>query len=306
MDITISERNLKAINMYQKGLTQKEISTKLRMCEKTLRKILKENNIPPYTKTINCNWCGKTFTTKYRHQNSCSESCRGKYNKRHRGKKQKCIRCGTYFVRYKENTHCSDKCYRESQKESKERKMLIKRLAKAIDPSRHKKCIGCGIKFFAHNISREYCSDECYRFEQLKKYNHICKECGRHYTDNIKNSAGCSEICKRKRMNRIREITRRKKLRENGKIHWNISVERLYKRDKGICHICNNKVDMNDIYINEEGHHIAGDYYPSIDHVIPVSKGGTHTWDNVKLAHRICNTLKSDETTNNIKQLTLL
>ncbi|MFC9724785.1 HNH endonuclease [Bacillus cereus] len=37
------------------------------------------------------------------------------------------------------------------------------------------------------------------------------------------------------------------------------------------------------------------DYYPSIEHIIPVSKGGTHTWDNVKLDHRKCNYLKSNE-----------
>ena len=40
---------------------------------------------------------------------------------------------------------------------------------------------------------------------------------------------------------------------------------------------------------------ISGNNYPSIDHVIPVSKGGTHTWDNVKLAHRHCNTMKSND-----------
>lgn len=35
--------------------------------------------------------------------------------------------------------------------------------------------------------------------------------------------------------------------------------------------------------------------YPSIDHIIPVSHGGTHTWDNVELAHRYCNGVKSDK-----------
>ena len=30
-------------------------------------------------------------------------------------------------------------------------------------------------------------------------------------------------------------------------------------------------------------------------HVIPISKGGMHSWDNVKLAHHYCNTLKSNK-----------
>ncbi|WP_153301198.1 HNH endonuclease [Priestia flexa] len=76
-------------------------------------------------------------------------------------------------------------------------------------------------------------------------------------------------------------------MKQNGKIDWDISIERLMKRDKGICYLCNESVD-----IKLDPNH---DYYPSIEHVIPVAKGGTHSWDNVKLAHRKCNYLKSDE-----------
>ena len=34
------------------------------------------------------------------------------------------------------------------------------------------------------------------------------------------------------------------------------------------------------------------DRAPSIDHLIPVSDGGAHTWDNVALAHRTCNSTR--------------
>lgn len=34
----------------------------------------------------------------------------------------------------------------------------------------------------------------------------------------------------------------------------------------------------------------------TVDHVIPISKGGTHTWDNVKPAHYKCNIDKADNT----------
>lgn len=37
------------------------------------------------------------------------------------------------------------------------------------------------------------------------------------------------------------------------------------------------------------------EHYPNVEHVIPISKGGTHTWDNVKLAHRKCNWEKGDK-----------
>lgn len=32
----------------------------------------------------------------------------------------------------------------------------------------------------------------------------------------------------------------------------------------------------------------------SIDHIRPLSKGGTHTWDNVQLAHLKCNIKKGN------------
>ena len=36
--------------------------------------------------------------------------------------------------------------------------------------------------------------------------------------------------------------------------------------------------------------------YPTVDHIVPLSKGGTHTWNNVQLAHMACNSGKCDKT----------
>lgn len=68
-----------------------------------------------------------------------------------------------------------------------------------------------------------------------------------------------------------------------------ITLKQLIKRDKGICQLCGLPVDDKDI---ENGH--AKGLYPSLDHIIPLSKGGTHTWNNVQLAHMACNSGKCD------------
>ncbi len=34
---------------------------------------------------------------------------------------------------------------------------------------------------------------------------------------------------------------------------------------------------------------------PSIDHIVPITRGGTHTWDNAQLAHLLCNTRKGNK-----------
>lgn len=74
-----------------------------------------------------------------------------------------------------------------------------------------------------------------------------------------------------------------------------ITLKKLFKRDDGICHICGGKCDYEDYWYTKNDIFVAGDNYPVIDHVIPVKKGGVHSWENVRLAHKLCNTKKSDE-----------
>lgn len=126
---------------------------------------------------------------------------------------------------------------------------------------------------------------------KLIKY---CNECGELFAATYVKAICCSDICKRKYNNRYNETNRRHKLRDNGKIDYSISIRSIITKNGDVCHICLDRCDCDDYYINNDGHFIAGEQYPSIDHVIPVSHGGTHTWDNVKLAHRGCNSLKSD------------
>jgi 5-methylcytosine-specific restriction endonuclease McrA len=56
----------------------------------------------------------------------------------------------------------------------------------------------------------------------------------------------------------------------------------LGERDGWMCHLCGKSVKR-----------LAGTAYvpqgATVDHLIPISAGGSHTWDNVSLAHRSCN-----------------
>ena len=66
-----------------------------------------------------------------------------------------------------------------------------------------------------------------------------------------------------------------------------VTLKRVMRRDENICTICGLPVDASD----KSGIKI-GNKYPTIDHIIPISLGGSHTWDNVRLAHMICNSKK--------------
>lgn len=51
------------------------------------------------------------------------------------------------------------------------------------------------------------------------------------------------------------------------------------QRDNETCYLCGRWVSVHDV---------------SLDHVVPLSKGGSHTYDNVRLAHKDCNSKKGD------------
>lgn len=84
-------------------------------------------------------------------------------------------------------------------------------------------------------------------------------------------SSRCASLAIQKHRSHARRVTT--------KTHFITNLE-LYKKDEGICGICTEPVEISNA---------------SIDHIVPVSKGGTHTWDNVQLAHYKCNMLKSNK-----------
>lgn len=116
----------------------------------------------------------------------------------------------------------------------------------------------------------------------------FCIDCGEALTTERERCTRCQKSMK----NKNKEVKRRAKIR-SAMVDRDITLDKVFKKDKGRCHICGKVCDIND-YIVKDGAFIAGNYYPSIDHVIPLAKGGQHSWDNVKLAHRICNSLKKD------------
>lgn len=122
----------------------------------------------------------------------------------------------------------------------------------------------------------------------------ICNNLFFSVNDRIKT---CSERCRKTYANWQGKDKRLKKIKDR-LVDKDISLINLYKRDKGICWICKGECDYKDYETTEDGYFIVHDNYPSIDHVIPLAKGGEHSWDNVKLAHHRCNTLKSDKVVN--------
>lgn len=60
----------------------------------------------------------------------------------------------------------------------------------------------------------------------------------------------------------------------------------LFARDSWTCQICDEPVD----YLADP----LSDWYPSLDHIVPRSKGGTDEIANLRTAHRWCNSVRGD------------
>jgi hypothetical protein len=81
---------------------------------------------------------------------------------------------------------------------------------------------------------------------------------------------------------------RKVRLLNNGPTETFTDLE-IYERDKWRCQLCGEPVNRSLVYPDPKS--------ASLDHVIPIAKGGGHTRVNCQLAHLGCNSSKRDRTT---------
>lgn len=260
-----------------------------------------------------CIHCGETLPKNAK--KFCSEKCRLEHSGINRSElTKKCPECGKEFKTYKSRKiTCSPKCSKSRKNKTRTSEQDRQRYA-AKHPDyisaeeRHKMSLERKEKLEKDKAIRakERAKKEKERqkilaekekikqanIEYWQQYNeeHACVVCGKKYIAHHPFSKYCSDKCERKAHPRPKD---RKRLR--GKIIDNdITLTELAKKYNDICQICGLKVDWTDKQM-VDGTTICGEYYPSIDHIKPISKGGLHSWDNVWLAHRKCNAFKSDK-----------
>lgn len=74
----------------------------------------------------------------------------------------------------------------------------------------------------------------------------------------------------------------RRRARERAAFVEDVDPAVVYVRDGGVCWLCSRPVPR-----------VVGDALsPSLDHVVPLVRGGDHSYANVRLAHFVCNARK--------------
>ena len=207
-----------------------------------------------------------------------------------------CPVCGKEFKSHIEHgnrrkKYCSPECYEN---------------AKGIGSSTNlcwKKCEHCGKLFVARPAFKKYCN-ECkqqnasHKLSYMKTDKHInkthvgkCVVCGKKFINNYgeKKRIYCSGECRNKSETNKQsnaDAQRRRKARKLQNACIPYKRLDIYERDQWICGICGKFVDI----ALKHPHPMSA----SIDHIIPLAKGGGDAPDNVQLAHLICNSRKRD------------
>jgi 5-methylcytosine-specific restriction endonuclease McrA len=164
-------------------------------------------------------------------------------------------------------------------------------------------CQHCQRRFASTN-SRQFCSDDCTqgyrdaakqasrlkwaieRIERQKKNAKLqsCKQCGIQYTSLTQDGKlYCSRRCVAKYARKNREHIARSSTRIGG----GFSSLDVFKAANWKCKICGIKVQQ------ATGQH--SETQATIDHIVPMSKGGLHVWGNVQCSCQRCNANKSDK-----------
>lgn len=164
------------------------------------------------------------------------------------------------------------------------------------------RCHGCGIDFVPrHPNHTKWCTPKCAARHQYRSKSGSpitdasrsasfrCEHCGGEYP--VKRSGPLPRFCSKNCGQKWRYANRpdvRQKFKDNARhgkhtrraavrAGERFTIEYIFDRDRGRCHLCRRKVSLSEA---------------TMDHLVPLVLGGSHTKANVALACRSCNCSK--------------
>lgn len=233
----------------------------------------------------NCKNCGKlSVTGDRRRQSYCSHRCYSQARTEYLFDNE-CITCGSIFKSLAATAkYCSKKC------------------RKRVSNIYHGECIECG-DHFVSRYARKYCSDRCmyrhsYSYDPVEKVNKICSICKGLFTTTYRNSTFCSDSCREEgtKINNNERKSHRRRADKYGSFYQKLNRHKVFKSDNYKCQSCGVRCLKSKIGTNHRRE-------PTLDHIIPISKGGPHSYNNVQTLCRKCNNKKSNKIAGQIPML---
>ena len=154
-------------------------------------------------------------------------------------------------------------------------------------------CKGCSGAFVKQS-TWTYCTDECASEYRSKKNARTgtCRKClvsstakGRYYCDPCRDARDTETRRAEKKRNRHkRGSNHRQRARIFNVYYEPVNPMQVFARDHWVCQLCGHNIDPDLKWPAPRSR--------SLDHVVPMSMGGPHTYGNTQLACLECNTNK--------------
>lgn len=234
-----------------------------------------------------CKVCCGSFEPKHTRQQCCSRECGIEAIRT--VPESTCAVCGTRFRPKGRDrvTCCSRACGFEYQRSKREPKAKRSRVW-------FPECERCGSVFAARRSGRKRC-DRCRGVYARTHY--MCRQCGANYSYRYTGgcvSGYCSDLCRleakrsyRRRYKKQFGKHHRQRARQYGVRYEPVDAHRVFERDGWRCQICGKDTPRER----------RGSRYPNapeLDHRVPISSGGGHTYSNTQCACRACNGAKGN------------
>lgn len=234
---------------------------------------------------VACLCCGKEFRRKKSDQEFCSKGCYLSARKpKARPHTVACERCGKEKATLQKSARfCGRRCANTAYKHTND--PLIGRryeIAKAATAAR--KADARRTK----DISKKLLKDkriESQRLESLR----ACRHCGVEYCAlSGRLMAFCGDDCAWLEAKERKKAARQaRKALERAALVESVRPLSVLRRDEWRCYLCDCETPAS----------LRGTYEdnaPELDHVVPLSRGGEHSYANLRCACRKCNLIKSD------------
>lgn len=128
-------------------------------------------------------------------------------------------------------------------------------------------CVSCGDLFTRDTRQRKYCTPECgHKFR---------------YRNNVEAAKAYTRQWQKNNPDRARMIRKRRKaLLKNATVEV-FCFDDVKAKSRDMCYLCGDHIDYSLEYPHKRS--------PSLDHVVPLSKGGDHSLENCEMTHLECN-----------------
>lgn len=236
-------------------------------------------------RTKTCQGCGQVFQAESSKARYCTAAC--SYQAR-QSRVLACTVCGTQFVNKGGTGSTAQKtCSRACG-------LLAKRLLGEVAwPSSAltwKSCRVCSESYTQQGGRLCGCDTRYYVLRTGTTRQATCRYCSVSFPYVVKGMGGKALVCEACKLVHLQAARRAgrhvRRARLRGAYVETVNVVQVYERDRWRCQLCGKPVQKR----KQAPHPLS----PSLDHIIPLSKGGTHEPANCQLAHFICNSRKGN------------